>query len=78
MRTPGVGNRPLSKGKKCKSWGLTRGKKLNHALLMMNTINLCLPDFFHILPRYSHYKSLLFQTENLPARRHQDFIKVSR
>ena len=51
MRTLGLGNRPPSKKKNCKCWGVYRGgggggRGLNHALLMMKTINLCLPDFF--------------------------------
>ena len=49
MRTLGLGNRPPSKKKNCKSWGVYQrggGGGLNHALLMMKTINPCLPDFF--------------------------------
>ena len=51
MRTLGVGNRLPSKKKNCKSWGVClggggRGGVLNHELFMMNTVNLCLPDFF--------------------------------
>ena len=47
MRTLGLGNRPPSKKKNCKSWGVyERGGGVNHALLMMKTINPCLPDFF--------------------------------
>ena len=54
MRTLGLGNRPPRKKKNCKSWEVyQRGggggeRGLNHALLMMKTINLCLPDFFFI------------------------------
>ena len=51
---PGVGSRPPSKKKIANLGGYTRGGGggggggggLNHALLMMNTINLCLPNFF--------------------------------
>lgn len=46
MRTLGVGNRPLSKKKKCKSWGLTRGK-----------IESCIIDDEHNQPLFTGFFS---------------------
>ena len=52
MRTLGLGNRPPSKKQNCKSWGVYQrrggggGEGFESCIIMMKTINLCLPDFF--------------------------------